>query len=181
MTNWTITRILARIICSKAFSKFDIGKVARFNDRTIERLTQNDQIIRNRTKIKAIINNAKCILEMGKCEFVKFLWQFSPSDKNERLRVDSTPSGNHMRTDFKDKNYASRTRSDGAHPTKTCVELSKAMKGKGFKFMGPTVTLSFMQAIGLMNHHSPDCWVFERNEALHKEMMAKMAETAKAE
>ena len=70
-----------------------------------------------------------------------------------------------MRTDFKDKNYATNTRSDGVHPTKACVELSKALKTRGFKFMGPTVTLSFMQAIGLMNHHRPDCWVFERNEA----------------
>ena len=93
----------------KAFSGFDIEKVARFSDRAIERLAQNEQIIRNRAKIKATINNAKRILDMGKREFVKFLWQHSPSDPNERLLVDSAVS--HMRTDFNDKNYAARTRS----------------------------------------------------------------------
>eukprot|EP00938_MAST-03A_sp_MAST-3A-sp1_P002675 g2675.t1 len=148
----------------KAFNNFDIECVAKFNSKTIERLASDPAIIRNRAKIKATIENAKLILKMGKNEFLKFLWQYVPIDLNERHRVDMSPSGNHMRTDFKDKNYANRTRSDGAHPTKTCVELSKALKKQGFKFMGPTVTLSFMQAIGLMNHHARDCFVFERNE-----------------
>ena len=148
----------------KAFNDFDIERVAKFNSKTLERLASDPAIIRNRAKIKATIENAKLILKIGKTEFLKFLWQFVPTDLNERHRVDMSPSGNHMRTDFKDKNYANRTRSDGAHPTKTCVELSKALKKKGFKFMGPTVTLSFMQAIGLMNHHAKDCCVFQRNE-----------------
>ena len=161
----------------QAFAKFDIEKVARLDDHAFERLTQNEQIIRNKSKIKATISNAKCILAMGKHEFIKFLWQFSPLNINERLRVDSAPSGNHMRSDFKDKNYATRTRSDGVHPTETCVKLSKAMKKRGFKFMGPTVALSFMQAIGLMNHHSTDCHVFKRNEALHKAMVTALADT----
>lgn len=148
----------------EAFQHFHIERVAKFDEKTIECLTSDTSIIRNRAKIKATIENAKLILTMGKQAFSRLLWTHAPDNLNERHRVDISPSGNHMRTDFKDKNYANRTRSDGAHPTKSCVELSKALKRKGFKFMGPTVTLSFMQAIGLMNHHTKDCFVFERNE-----------------
>jgi DNA-3-methyladenine glycosylase I len=148
----------------KAFGNFSIDRVAKFDEKKVEQLAKNSKIIRNRAKIKAAIENAKLILKMGKKKFLHFLWDFVPSEENERYLVDASPSGNHMRTDFKDKNYAKRTRSDGCHPTKTCVLLSKALKREGFKFMGPTVTLSFMQAVGMMNHHTRDCFVFKRLE-----------------
>lgn len=154
----------------RAFRDYDLRRIAGFDEKDVEALCADSSIIRNRSKIRAIVNNARVVLSMdedgGRGAFVRFLWDFLPADRLERLRVDPSPSGTHMRSDFKDSGYASRTRSDGVHPTKTCVALSKALKKKGFKFMGNTVTLSFMQAIGLMNHHERDCFVFQRNEAL---------------
>ena len=160
----------------RAFANFDARSVAEFDETRIEKLLTDTRIVRNRAKIMAVVNNARRIVEMEsekRDSFVDFVWSFSPSHPDERLRVDRTPSGTHMRTDMKDRNYAKRVRSDGAHPTRTCVEMSKALKARGFKFMGPTVVLSFMQAVGLMNHHDKSCHVFERNEKLHAKVTRK--------
>ncbi len=161
-----------------AFAGFDPFKVARFDAKQVEGLRENKGIIRNKTKINAVIENARRIIAMeeetGSGSFVRFLWQYSPESDDERLRVRSSPSGTHMRSTFDNKQYEKRTQSDAVHPTKTVCELSKALKAKGFKFMGPTVVLSFMQAIGLMNHHDHDCCVFEIDEEKYRQVKASL-------
>lgn len=72
-----------------------------------------------------------------------------------------------MRTDYQTK-PEDRDESDGVHPTKTVGKFAKDMKKKGFKFIGPTSGLSFMQAVGLVNHHRHSCFAFQQIEAARK-------------
>ena len=174
----------------RAFADYDVKKVAAFSKRKVEALMAmpSGTIIRNRNKINAVVNNAKLIVAMdaeagagagagagtgagagaGTPSFADFIWGYCPTNKRERLKVKKSPSGNHMRTNFNAKDYKNLTESDGVHPTKTVMALSGALKKRGFKFMGPTTTLSFMQAVGLVNHHGKTCFAFARNEAEFK-------------
>ncbi len=123
----------------KAFANFDAHKVARFTEKRIDRLMQNAGIIRNRQKIAAAINNAKSFLtvqsEFG--TFAEYMWQF----------VDSRPIVNRPRTL---KDYpATSTESDA---------MSKDLKQRGFKFVGSTICYAHMQATGMVNDHSLNCY-----------------------
>ena len=169
-----------------AFANYDLSSVAAFDAKKIQQLMDmpTGTIIRNRSKIDAVVNNARLIVAMdaaaaaadggdGSPTFAEFLWQHCPANDRERLKVKKSESGNHMRSNFKDADYASLVDADGVHPTKTVVALSKALKARGFKYMGPTTTLSLMQAVGLVNHHGNTCFVFKRNEAELKALRAK--------
>ncbi len=118
----------------EAFKQFDFNKVAKFTEKDIEKLLQNEGIVRHKGKIEAVINNAKCAQEMVKTEgsLAKFFWQFEP-DPNT-LPAPQTQSV-----------------SDGSK------ELSKILKKRGWKFVGPTTVYSFFQAMGLINDHSEEC------------------------
>ena len=122
----------------KAFKGFDPVKVARFKEADIERLLQNPGIIRSRAKIEATIQAARIFLEMQKAgeDFSAFLWNF----------VGGKP-----------------IRNEGPVPAQTplAVEMSKQLKKRGFKFVGPVIVYAFMQASGMVNDHSPTC--FRRN------------------
>ena len=153
----------------EVFKEWNWRAVAAIDDaRELDELVAASPI-RNRVKVNAVVNNARCIAaledDFGEGAFARFLWQYRPASDDERLKTAKSVSGTHMRSEKVDKKeYKTRTKSDGVHPTKTVCELAAALKARGFKFMGETVVLSFMQAVGLVNHHDSKCWVFERNE-----------------
>jgi DNA-3-methyladenine glycosylase I len=126
----------------KAFKGFDPSKVARFKETDIARLLQNSAIIRSRAKIEATIQAARIYIEMQKAgeDLAAFLWGI----------VGGKPIQN-----------------EGPIPAQTplAVEMSKQLKKRGFKFVGPVIVYAFMQAAGMVNDHSPTC--FRRN-AGHK-------------
>lgn len=123
-----------------AFAGFDFEKVARFTDADIERLLQNEGIIRHRGKIEATINNAKmtCKLidEVGTLS--DYLWRFQPDLQMRPTRMDYVA--------IKSMTQASES-----------VALSKDLKKRGFKFVGPTTMYALMQAMGMVNDHVEGC------------------------
>lgn len=117
----------------RAFKQFDFNQVAKFTKKEVERLLQNDGIVRHRGKIEATINNAKCAQEMVKQEgsLAAFFWQYEPDNvAGEPQTISQSPES---------------------------VALSKALKKRGWKFVGPTTVYAFMQAMGLVNDHAADC------------------------
>lgn len=121
-----------------AFKQFDPAKVARFGEKEIARLLEDAGIIRSRAKIEATIQGARIFLEMQKAEtdFSAWVWGF----------VDGKP-----------------IRNSGPIPATTPLaeKISKELKRRGFKFVGPTIVYAWMQACGLVNDHADDC--FRRN------------------
>jgi DNA-3-methyladenine glycosylase I len=119
----------------KAFKGFDPAKVARFKEADIERLLQDPGIIRSRAKIQATINAARIYLEMQKSgqDFSSFLWGIVGG--KPILNVGAVPA-----------------------QTPLSVEMSKQLKQRGFKFVGPVIVYAFMQAAGMVNDHSPTCF-----------------------
>jgi DNA-3-methyladenine glycosylase I len=118
-----------------AFKQFDPEKVARFTQRDVERLLQDAGIIRSRAKINATIEGARIWLKMrteGE-DFASWIWNFV-SDKPIQYK------------------------GPVAAQTPLSLEISKALKKKGFKFVGPVIVYAFMQAAGLTNDHAPRCF-----------------------
>ena len=119
----------------KAFANFDAAKVARFSKKDIERLLQDPGIVRNRLKVESTVNNAKCVLELESLS--DYLWSF----------VDGEPLVNRWRTI---REIPAETAESKA--------MSKDLKKRGFRFVGPTVCYAFMQACGLVNDHTVSCF-----------------------
>ena len=123
----------------KAFADFDPRKVARFDQRKIEKLMLDTGIIRNRAKIEAVVHNAPLFLRVQKefGTFDKYMWSF----------VGGRPKVN-------------RWRSSGQIPatSKESDALSKDLKKRGFKFVGSTVLYAHMQAVGMVNDHLTSCF-----------------------
>jgi len=122
----------------KAFKQFDLNKVAKFTDKDVERLLLNEGIVRHRGKIEATINNAKRAKEMIKSEgsLAAFFWRYEP---------ETTP-------------YSPQTVSTSPES----VAISKELKKRGWKFVGPTTVYAFMQAMGLVNDHAEGCFYREK-------------------
>jgi DNA-3-methyladenine glycosylase I len=120
-----------------AFRDFDPAKVARFNDKNIERLMNNEGIVRNRAKIEATIGNAKATLkvqqEVGSLS--KLIWSFAPIKPGK----------------------APKTFGDLPASTPESHALSKELLKRGFKFVGPTTMYAAMQSLGLVNDHFANC------------------------
>jgi DNA-3-methyladenine glycosylase I len=133
-----------------AFENFEPEKVAKFDKSKIEGLLLNPGIIRNRLKIEATVNNARKFLEVQAKygSFSKYIWDF----------VDGKPKINNIR---KLSDYPSTSKESDA--------LSRDLKKRGFKFLGPTICYAHMQATGMVNDHSVDC--FRRNEIIEKYML----------
>ncbi|MDO3379625.1 DNA-3-methyladenine glycosylase I [Geoalkalibacter halelectricus] len=129
----------------RLFDNFDPLRVARFDDAKIEELLRNPGIIRNRAKVRAAVNNARRFLEIQEHfgSFAAYIWRF----------VDGRPLVNELRTlaDYP----ATSPESDA---------LSRDLKQRGFQFIGPTICYAHMQATGLVNDHSLDC--FRRREII---------------
>ncbi|HVI45958.1 MAG TPA: DNA-3-methyladenine glycosylase I [Chitinophaga sp.] len=123
----------------KAFDNWDAKKIARYDEKKVEALMQNEGIIRNRLKINATITNAKAFLSVQKefGTFDKYIWSF----------VQHKPLINHFK-------------SMSEVPAKTAISdaMSKDLLKRGFKFVGSTICYAYMQATGMVNDHITDCW-----------------------
>jgi DNA-3-methyladenine glycosylase I len=123
-----------------AFADFDIGRVARYTRRDVERLLSDAGIVRHRGKIEATINNARRALDLADeaGSLAAFVWRFEPAaaDRPRRLtrrallQLSTSPAS---------------------------VALSRELKKRGFTFVGPTTVYAFMQAMGLVNDHLEGC------------------------
>ncbi|MEP7162376.1 MAG: DNA-3-methyladenine glycosylase I [Candidatus Moraniibacteriota bacterium] len=124
----------------KAFENFDPEKVARFTPARMQKLMQDEDIIRNRLKIEATVNNAKRFLEVRKefGTFSKYMWHW----------VGGKPIRHHI-----------RKMSDVPISTDEALRWSLDLKKRGFKFMGPTTVYAHMQAVGMVNDHEINCFV----------------------
>ena len=129
----------------KAFHNFDFNKVARFGQRDINRLLRDEGIVRHRGKIEATINNAKRACEMVKQEgsLAAFFWRYEPDPKTQ-------------------------AKPQTVSTTDESVALSKELKKRGWKFVGPTTVYAFMQAVGLVNDHVKDCIGWKKVEQARK-------------
>lgn len=128
----------------RLFDNFDAAKIARYDKKKIDALLQDPGIVRNRLKVEATVANARAFLELQKEPggFRGFIWSFVGGKpiKNQRHSITDIP--------------ASTAESDA---------LSKALKKRGFKFVGTTICYAFMQAAGLVNDHTTDCFRHGKN------------------
>jgi len=124
-----------------AFAGFDPAKVAAFTARDVERLVQDANIVRNRMKIESAIANAQAVLRVQEEEgsLSAYLWN----------HVGGSPIVNRW-----------RTLAEIPAETDESRALSKDLKRRGFRFVGPTICYAFMQSVGLVNDHTIDCFRF---------------------
>lgn len=126
----------------KSFDNFDAKKIAKYDEEKISQLLMNAGIVRNKLKIQSVITNAKSFLQVKK-EFLSFsdyIWSF----------VDGKPI----------KNRWCNTKQ---LPSTSAIsdKLSKDLKKRGFKFVGSTICYAFMQAVGMVNDHTMDCFLYK--------------------
>ncbi len=123
----------------KAFDKFDVKKVAAYNDKKLQILMDDSGIIRNQLKIKSAVSNAQAFIKIQEefGSFSKYIWAF----------VDGKPIDNKP-----------QTLADVPATTPLSDALSKDLKKRGFKFVGSTVIYAHMQATGMVNDHIADCF-----------------------
>lgn len=140
--SWT-TILKRRDGYRKAFSDFDVLKVSKYNKKQIEKLLEDESIIRNKLKITSAINNANQLLKIQEeyGSFDNYLWGF----------VDHKPI----------KNKFKKT-SDLPASTKISEKLSQDLKKRGFSFVGPTICYALMQAIGMVNDHTYGCYLYQK-------------------
>ena len=122
-----------------AFHGFDFDRIARFGPRDVARLLNDDGIVRHRGKIEAAINNAKRARELVKEEgsLAAYLWRFAAKDG---------------------------AKPQSASTSAESIALSKDLKKRGWKFVGPTTVYAFMQAMGLVNDHAENCVIRAKAE-----------------
>jgi DNA-3-methyladenine glycosylase I len=127
----------------KAFNNFNPKKVAKYDDKKIERLLKNEGIVRNKLKIKSTIQNAKVFLEIQKefKSFNKYIWGFTNNKilKNKFKKMSDLPA-----------------------KTPLAEKISKDLKTREMNFVGPTIIYAFMQAIGMVNDHTTDCFRYNK-------------------
>ena len=121
----------------RAFSGFDIEKVARYTDADVQRLLADDGIVRNRAKIEATIANARAAASLGSPDVLsELLWSFAPSPRPRPANGSEIPSA-----------------------TAESKAMATELKKRGFRFVGPTTAYALMQATGMVDDHIRDCWV----------------------
>jgi DNA-3-methyladenine glycosylase I len=126
-----------------AFANFEIERVARFGKRDVSRLLNDAGIVRHRGKIEAAIANAKAAAALD-VPLAELVWSFAPPRRRR----------------------APRATEDLPSITPESTALSKELKGRGFRFVGPTTAYATMQACGVVNDHIAGCWVRAEVEAL---------------
>ncbi len=123
----------------RAFSRFDPQKVARYDARTVRTLLADPGIVRNRLKVESTIDNARAFLDVQKefGSFDMYIWAFVGGKPivNSRTKLSQIPA-----------------------KTKESDAMSKDLKKRGFRFVGSTICYAFMQATGLVNDHTVDCF-----------------------
>jgi DNA-3-methyladenine glycosylase I len=124
----------------KAFAAFDFDRIARWNERSVLRLLQDAGIVRHRGKIEAVLANARLARDLRQ-EFGSlgaFFWSFEPDDAKRT-------------TSFDEASLMDRSQ------TAESKAMSKALKQRGFRFVGPTTAYAFMQSMGIVNDHAEGC------------------------
>jgi len=123
----------------RAFDSFDPDKIARYSPQKVRELMADAGIVRNRLKIASTISNAQAYIaavkEFG--SFDRYIWQFAPNRTSK-----SSPK--------RTNKFVTRTAESDA--------MSKDLKRRGFRFVGTTICYAFMQAVGMVNDHAPDCF-----------------------
>lgn len=139
--NW-LTILKRRENYRKAFDHFCIEKISHYDEQKIAHLLADKGIIRNKLKIHSVINNAKAFqrIQVHYSSFSRYLWQF----------VDGQPIVNSWQDESEVPAF-----------TDLSTKLSKDLKRWGFSFVGPTICYAFMQAVGLVNDHTADCFLYE--------------------
>jgi DNA-3-methyladenine glycosylase I len=142
-----LTILKKREALNFAFDQFEPDVLVLYDEGDVQRLMQDARIIRNELKIRAVISNAKKFIEIEEEEesFSNWLWSFvggSPI-QNEFESQDEVPSRDE---------YARK--------------MSRALKKRGFKFVGPTICYAFMQAVGMVNDHLTDCHRYREVQAM---------------
>ncbi len=134
-----ITVLRKRENFRKAFHDFDYHKIAKYSEKKIQSLLQDAGIIRNKLKIRATVSNAQAFIKIQKefGSFSDYIWAFTDGKviKNKWEKASDCP----------------------AH-TPLAEKISKDLKKRGFKFVGPTVIYAHMQATGMVNDHTTDCF-----------------------
>jgi DNA-3-methyladenine glycosylase I len=121
----------------RAFDGFDPSRIARYRGKDVARLMKDDGIVRNRAKIEATIDNAKAYVRLSRRTSLKaFLWGFLAEGPIQNRH---------------------RTLADIPAETELSRRISKALKGEGFRFVGPTTVYAFMQSAGMVNDHLVGC------------------------
>ncbi len=121
----------------RAFSGFDVDKVARFTDADVQRLLADQGIVRNRAKIESTIANARAVADLGSPEDLsELLWSFAPPPRPRPADLSEIPS-----------------------VTAESKAMARELKRRGFRFVGPTTAYALMQATGMVDDHISGCWV----------------------
>jgi DNA-3-methyladenine glycosylase I len=121
----------------RAFSGFDIEKIARYTDADVQRLMADPGIVRNRAKIEATIANARAAADLGTSEDLsELLWSFAPPQRPRPADLSEIPSA-----------------------TAESKAMARELKRRGFRFVGPTTAYALMQATGMVDDHIRACWV----------------------
>ena len=134
-----ITILKKRAAYRVAFDNFDAARIARYNMDKIESLLQDANIVRNRLKVQAVVTNAQKFLDVQEKygSFDAFIWQF----------VGGKPLQNHW-----------RGLAEVPASTIESEAMSRELKRRGFKFVGTTICYAYMQATGMVNDHTADCF-----------------------
>ncbi|BBX01147.1 3-methyladenine DNA glycosylase [Mycolicibacterium moriokaense] len=119
----------------RAFHGFDIDRVARYRERDITRLMADPGIVRNRAKIEATIANARAVADLD-TDLGELLWSFAPPPRPRPAAMSDVPA-----------------------VTPESTAMAKELKRRGFRFVGPTTAYALMQATGMVDDHTADCWV----------------------
>jgi len=124
-----------------AFDNFDVKKISRYDEKKIVELLANPGIIRNKLKVNSTISNASLFIDVQKefGSFDAYIWQFTGGQKIHNHR---------------------KTMSDVPSSTAESDDMSKDLKKRGFKFVGTTICYAFMQATGMVNDHTIDCFCY---------------------
>ena len=119
----------------RAFHQFDVDRIARFRDRDIARLMDDAGIVRNRAKIEATVANARAVADLD-VDLAELLWSFAPPRRPRPAAMADVPA-----------------------VTPESTAMAKELKRRGFRFVGPTTAYALMQATGMVDDHTADCWV----------------------
>ena len=148
-----ITILRKRENFRRAFSGFDIEKVAKFGERKVQSLLKDEGIVRHEGKIRSVINNSQRAIELieEQGSLMRFFWLHTAAPNQSRPQT-VIPS-----------------------ETIESSELSKDLKKRGWTWIGPTTIYSFMQAVGMVNDHVENCAVRETVEKSRREFLAEIA------
>jgi len=140
--NW-LTVLKKREGYRKLFDNFEAKKIVKYSDKKLAKILQDPSIVRNRLKVASVVKNAKGFLQIQEefGSFDEYIWQFveGKTIKNKFKKMEEVPA-----------------------KTKESEAMSKALKKRGFSFVGPTICYAFMQACGMVNDHTTDCFRYKQ-------------------